>query len=82
MNTPEQTFDAHFDAGKAIQNKSGYSLMRIEVFAPRWEMEPTIQFWLYGPDSKKIAVFEGQENEAIALAALAGIENHYKETEQ
>jgi len=82
MNTPEQTFDAHFDAGKAIQNKSGYSLMRIEVFAPRWEMEPTIQFWLFSPDGEKIGQIDGKENEAIAAAALAGIENHYKETEQ
>ncbi len=82
MNIPEQTFDAHFDAGKAIQNKSGYSLMRIQVFAPRWETEPTIEFWLFNPDGEKIGQIDGKENEAIAIAALAGIENHYNEKEQ
>lgn len=82
MSIPEQTFDAHVDAGKAIQNKSGYSLMRIQVFSPRWETEPTVEFWIFSPDGKKIGQIDGQENEAIALAALAGIENHYKETEQ
>lgn len=76
----EEVFDAQFDP-KKIKSESGFTIIRVTVFPPLFG-EPTIEFWLYSPDSKKIAVFEGQENEVIALAALAGIENHVKETEQ
>lgn len=82
MNIPEQTFDAHFDAGKIILHKSGYSIMRIEVFAPVWETEPTVQFWIFDPSGQKIGQIDGKESEAIAKAALRGIENHYNEIQQ
>ena len=76
----EEVFDAQFDP-KKIKSESGFTIIRVTVFPPLFG-EPTIQFWLYSPDGEKIAVFEGQGNEPIALAALAGIENHVKESEQ
>ena len=82
MNIPEQTFDAHFDAGKMILHKSGYSIMRIEVFAPVFEMEPTVQFWIFDPEGQKIGQIDGKESEAIAKAALRGIAEYYKNLEQ
>ncbi len=72
MNIPEQTFDAHFDAGKSETTESEFSIMRIQVFSPVWTMEPKVEFWIYNPQGERIAVFEG--NEDFARAALKGIE--------
>ena len=64
-------------AESTTESPSGWSIAKIEVRTRSAEW--LIEWWLIKPDGKKEAVFE---NEKIALAALAGIENHVKETEQ
>jgi len=67
-------------AKSTTEMPSGWSLAQIRVRTRKsvW----LIEWWILNPDGDKVAVFVGIENEAIALAALAGIENHYNETGQ
>jgi len=59
---------------------SGCSISRIEVWS-RSHIQ-TIQFWIFDPNGKKLVIFEGLENIEIALAALRGFDEYYKNLKQ
>ncbi len=76
----EEVFDAQFDP-KKIKSEIGFTIIRVTVFPPLFG-EPTIQFWIFDPEGQKIGQIDGKESEAIAKAALRGIDEYYKNLEQ
>lgn len=67
----DQKIDTLFSPD-TTESTTGFSLSKISVWAN--SDTPTIQYWIFDPGGKKIAVFEGEENEALAQAAFRGIE--------
>ena len=67
-------------APETTESNTGFSISKISVFGTT--TTPTVEFWIFNPSGKRIAVFEGQENEKNAMAAFRGIESDFIERVQ